>query len=478
MSTLVRKAAAGTLGLLVAHASLMAGGYVVAVVLARGLGAADYGVYGIIYSVLLGAELIGRLGIPQALSKRIAERTEPDADLEAAGITLTAAIYGPVFLLFFATAPWLAEIFRVEGGTWLFRVAALDIPLYGMYFVFEHVLNGRRRFGAEALGIVLYATARVVGILALLALGLSVAGALVVNALASLAGLIYMAGRVGTHAFRPRLRGVGPVVRLAVPIGLFALGTQLLLSLDLWALNALGRQVSDDVKGLYVAATNLGRLPNVVAFVMSAVLIPSIARALAAGDRDSARAAVRATVRFLAVALLPACAILAVEARGLLSLLFSDAYGDAAPYLAVLAFGHGLSYTVLVTFCSILIAGDGARAAAWLALGLLPFSLVLNGLLVPAHGAVGAAWAAVGANALGALLAAGLAHRQVAPAWQPGVLVRGVVATVAACALAWWIPSRGVLLLAELLGVGLLYVALVFAVRLVTVGEVRGWVGT
>ena len=65
----------------VAQFWLAAAGYVVAVVLGRVLGPEAYGIYGIIYSLLLGIELIGRLGIPQALSRLIASLNHDDGSV-------------------------------------------------------------------------------------------------------------------------------------------------------------------------------------------------------------------------------------------------------------------------------------------------------------------------------------------------------------------------------------------------------------
>ena len=52
---------------------LFAAGYFVAMLLARRLGPADYGLYGIILSVVLWIEAIGDFGIPEAATKLIPE---------------------------------------------------------------------------------------------------------------------------------------------------------------------------------------------------------------------------------------------------------------------------------------------------------------------------------------------------------------------------------------------------------------------
>jgi len=85
--------------------------------------------------------------------------------------------------------------------------------------------------------------------------------------------------------YRPSLKARASVIALAIPITIGEFGLQVLLGIDLWLLNALGTSIAADIKGDYVAAISLARLPNVVAYVLTAVLVPSIARALAAGER-------------------------------------------------------------------------------------------------------------------------------------------------------------------------------------------------
>ena len=77
MSDVTRKAALGTVAHVAAWLCLSICGYIVAVVLARALGPAAYGVYGVVYSLLVALELTGKLGIPQAAIRLAAERLGP-----------------------------------------------------------------------------------------------------------------------------------------------------------------------------------------------------------------------------------------------------------------------------------------------------------------------------------------------------------------------------------------------------------------
>lgn len=434
---------------MVAHASLMASGYVVAVVLARGLGPTRYGEYGIIYSFLLGVELIGRFGVPQALSKLIAERENGSRRLEATGITLTAGTYLVLFLLFWLCAPRLATLFHLPAEGQLFRIAALDIPFFGLYFTAQHILNGRRQFERQATTTFIYALAKVAAVVALLQVGVSVAGALLANVAASIVALAVAAFWVGRPSFLPSLGHRGELVRRAIPIGLFALGAQVLLSLDLWSLNAIGDAVPQDVKGLYVAATNVARIPNIAAFVATAVVIPTISRAAAVGDANMTAQTVRGIFALFVVVLLPGCGVIAAYAEEALQLLFGETYRAGGTFLRILIISHGLFSTALVTACAVLFAGGYAGLAAALPLGLLPLALALSLILVPAAGATGAALASLSVLGPGTVAAGALVHFRVASLAPRGPLLLAGCGILLVIGLAAFIRVDGALWIAK-----------------------------
>jgi stage V sporulation protein B len=466
-------AARGTALLLASQISLSVSGYVVAVILARGLGPVSYGIYGIVYSVLLGAELIGRFGVPQALAKLIAEQPKGSTALEGTAVTLMTFVYLAIFAAFWLASPYLADLFQVDDGGRLFRIASLDIPFYGLFFTCGHVLMGRRMFSVEAVAGFLYAVTKVAGMSALLYIGISVAGALIVNVLGSAVALVFTSWWVGRASFRPTLSAWHPLLRLALPVGLFALGSQLLLSLDLWSLNAIGRQVTQEAKGWYVAATNLARIPSIVGFVLAGVLIPSISNAVAAGRGDRVTRSVRDTTRFLAITLLPGCALIAVEAQGMLELLFSEVYGDAAPLLQVLIFAQGLMYTGLITYCGILIACGLPGTAARITLVLLPIALGLNLILISTSGAMGAAIAALSVNFLGAVVAAGLVSRRVSSIMSLSAMARAVLAASLVAAAAAYVRAPGYFVIVEWVILGVGYLALAGLLGLLSLEDVK-----
>ncbi len=449
MTSPTQKAARATIMLTAANACLTLCGYITVIVLARGLGPKEYGIYGIIISVLLSVELVARLGVPQALSKLIAERQEQTPQLEGTGLTLTLLIYLVVFGAFWLASPAMAKLFQIPGGKDLFRLASVDIPFYGMYFMCSHILNGQRRFGIESMGISIYGIAKALGILALLYFGLSVRGALVVNILASIIGLLYLASHIPVRSFYPTFAFAGLVIRWAVPVGLFLLGSQVLFNLHLWCLKVVGRELPEETIGFYVAAVSVARLPNIISFVMMAVLIPSVSHALGTGDKELAARYVQGATRFLEILLLPGCFLIALKAGPVMELLYSSRYMAGARFLSILVFGIGLLYTFMTTLCAILIAGGLPAASAATALCLVPLGLCTGILFVMQGGAEGAALSAAITMAVGTLLAGILVRRSIGPVLLPSTLIRVGLATALMTIVGMHFDYRGLGLLVE-----------------------------
>ncbi len=390
-------------------------GYVVAVLLARSFGPIAFGVYGVVYSVLLASEQMLRLGVPQALTKLIGgSEGAISSKLEATGILLVLLIGLAGFAVLWFAAPWLADWLRVANGTQLIRIAVLDIPFFGLYRVVVHVLNGRRDFRTTGIVACAYALTRVIGIVALMMTGtLSIAGALIVNVIASVVSLLLLLPRTGAPAFRPTLVERATIMSLALPILVSDIGIQCLLGLDLWLLSALGTSIAAEARGVYVAALSLARGPNVLTFVLASVLVPSIARALSTGDRAGAARLTLGTTRFLTVLLLPAGALVVANAGDLMALFFSENYRPGARYLALLIFAHGLGFTFLGALQAILIGTGDAAAAAHRIYAGLTIGVALNLILIPLYGPSGAAAAAVLSFAVTVVLIALVVRRRI-----------------------------------------------------------------
>ncbi len=474
-SRIGEQAAAGALWNSAGFACLSLCGYVIAVLLARGFGPVAYGVYGVVYSVLLASEQIVRLGIPQALTKLIGGSASSDQPaLESAGVWIGFGVGLAGFAVLWVAAPWLADWLHVTNGAVLFRIAILDIPFFSLYRVLVHILSGRRDFRVTGAVACVYALTRAGGIAILFFTNsLSIEGALIVNVAASVVGALLIVPRVGMHIFRPVLHERRTVLVTALPITVSDIGIQCLIGIDLWLLSVLGHALAPEIRGEYVAALSLARGPNILGFVLVSFLVPLIARARSTGEHAAAGRLVMGTMRFLLVLLVPACALVAANAAELMVLFFGESYRHGAILLAILIFAQGLGFTVLAALQAIVIGTGHAAQAAHRLLGALVAALVLNLVLIPAFGAVGAAIAAVLAFAISTILVGALVRRELGVLLEPRQAILALAVSLGVGLLSWRIPSSGAGLLAELAGLGIVTLAAMRLVGVIMPGDVQ-----
>jgi stage V sporulation protein B len=374
--------------LMIGRMVLFAAGYLVTVILARGLGPAEYGIYGIMLSVLLWIEHVGDFGLPEAATKLIPEDKDRAPVVESTVLTLLLAVFLSLFVLSWIASPVFARLFEIPEASGLFRVAILDIPFTGIYFAYQGILTGRRNFKAISGGLAVYGLSKLVGILIASLLGLSIFWALIVNILGTIGALLFLAIYISPQIFRPSLVHSRIILQLASPIALLLLASQILWNLDLWSLKIIGSEKAEII-GMYVAALNIARVPALAFCAVNGVILPSLSMALAQQDSASARRYVQGAGRFLWVTLLPSCLLVALTAEDLMSLVFSTRYSQGGSFLVLQVFGFAL-LGVAQAFSEMLIARGTPYSVARTALAHVPLALFLNFILIPYFGALGA----------------------------------------------------------------------------------------
>ena len=432
--------------------------YLVTVILARSFGPAVYGVYGIVYGVLASVELLLRLGVPQAMVRAMGADLSGGRHHEASGATLIILLNLVAFIALWIAAPYLAELLNIVDGARLLRLAFLDIPVFCVFLAFTNVRLGRFEYMPVGLATGLYGVARLAGVGLLAATDtLSLEAALVVNIVASLVGVIVV---ISGRAFRPAapsLSMAGPLLAAALPIALGEIGTEALIAIDLWMLNAVDSGVSADLKGWYVAALSLARAPNLMAFVLVSVLVQSLSRAIATNQVDDIRSLVTGCVRILLVVLLPACVLIAVNSREILSIMFSEGYADGGRFLSLLVLSHGLFLTSMMVFQSMLVGGDHAGRGAWrIYIGLLA-AAVSSYLLISTYGGRAAGIGPVLSFALSAGLVATAVYRRFGFFSSTRNVCLSIVLSGGVAIVSHMIEAGGAWFLVEICGLGVAY---------------------
>ena len=367
-----------------------------------------------------------------------------------------------LFALCWFAAPWVAETFSLDDGARLFRIAILDLPFNGLYLAYQGILQGHRRFGSLAVTLTLYSLVKLFGTAGLLVIGLSVEAALIVNVLATVGALLFLFTQERPKISIPDRALAKSMLAVAAPLGVFVVTTQFVLSAHLWMLKRFSER--DDVIGYYAAAFNLARLPTVVPFVLTGVVLASISMALARNDIGLARHYLQAASRFIFVVLVPVCVLGAWDAGPIMAFVFSDSYLGGGPYLAWLLGAFGL-FALLDTLLHTLIAAGQYYRVTGTILGLAPIAVALNWALIPSLGALGAAVGFFATLALGTVATFWWVYRQYGVPARFITITRTLLATALTALVSAQIEAEGWWLLVKLPGMLVVYVALLALLR-------------
>jgi len=367
--------------------------------LARSMGPELFGQWRVVLSVLGWFEIVLYSGITNVATKAIAEKPDDAPSLTRAtylGQTVVVAVV--LILMAVLAGPVAGSLSDPTLATYI-RISALDVPFYALFMAAIAYLLGMHRFERQVVALAAYSTAKVVAIGVLVAMGFSVTGALVGNALASVVGFaVAFAPLPGT---RKPLRTLAPVVRwlyvASVPFITLSLVSGLGRSADLWLVSAT--VASAVAVGWYASATVLAEVPVFIFDGLSRVLFPSIARSLSEDDKAlSSRYAVQSVRLGIMVTVLVAGLVVGCG-RQILQFIYSAQFlGAYLPFaiLTIASIGR-----VIQSVCTqILMAQDRRVLANTILVVTLAIQLVLLAVASVRYGAVGAATAATAAALL------------------------------------------------------------------------------
>ena len=469
--------ARGTVFAVAAQMTAAGLGFALTIFLARHLGPSIFGRYGVIISFLAWAEFLVITGIPDAVSRAIAAEGHRRGAVFRTGLRLEVVFAVLLFVLFYFSAPWFStRLFHNPSLTGVFRLAALDIPFYALFSVHLGYIRGVRGFGRQSWSIGFYAAARFLAAAALVLAGFSLKGALIGNAVGSLAALLLV--RLLVSRDLPRSPDTpypaGPLTAYALPLVAVVLLYNALISVDLWMVERLVG-VADEV-GLYTAVCTLARTPYFLFMGLSVVLFPALSRVLAAGDLEQAQRTVAEACRLFLIVAVPMVLLSGATGCGLMGLAFSDAYlpDQSGPLFAVLIAGYALLSFSLISTAALTAAGRLALVAA-INLVLLAAQVAMTHWLIPHYGLAGAALSTLLTGVAGFLAAQVFLSRFFDTRLPWPLPLRVFLAALPATLLTTVLPAEGWMLILSYAACGLIYLVGLFILGEISWNEVVGY---
>ncbi len=476
--------AVGTVFVLLGQIAFVSGGYLLHFYLARVIDPIAYGTYGLIMNVLTWTESALNNGLPWAVRKFLpADPDSADAILRTA-LRWQMAVGVLLYVATTAAASWFATALQDPGVTLYLRLALADILLMSLYTLYRGALNGLRLFAAQGASMLVYALAKLGSSVLLVQLGWSLTGAIVGNALGTLAAwlaaawLLRRASGLSLSSTAQR-SGSGAahysgrtMLSFALPTVLFTLASTFRTTVGLVGVKALLR---DGLQVAYYSAANyLATAPTMLLFAFSFTLFPHLASSIHAENWPLTRTYIRSAVRYFAIVVIPSVLLVLGTSPQLIPLLYPDSYAAAAPLLNWLLISTAL-HSLYMIFANAILAEGRVLLAVGMSSGLMPLSFVTTWVLTGRWGAIGAAVAAAATTGLATLVVSAYVLRRFAVRLPWRSLGRITLASLGIYAVTRLHVPRGALLVPYCAALGLAYVALLLLLREITTEDLGQW---
>lgn len=482
MTSYTTKAMRGYIIVFIAGLGAGLAGYLFRVLIARGIGAYEFGLFTAVYTAFWLFNYVRDWGLGSAMAKYIPEwqvhgrwATIRSGIRFTLGVQALAGIFWAA--VFVVGAEWLAtHYFSDPSAATLVRIFAAVYVLRGLKEYARNLLQGFQRMLAHSI-IYLVENAGIVVIVAiLLASGITTAAApmlayllimLPVSVLALAWALRGQRILTGTLA---REKGLSKQIfsyGLALMLGGFA--SMIYLYTDTLILTYF--RPLDEV-GVYNVAVTAAMLLTLVSKPIVTVLFPMISEIWARGKAKLLARGISLTHTYTLAIVTPPALVMIAFPEVLLRLVFGEEYVGGALVLQLL-----LAATLLLIIATLnlnLLGAVGhARASRNLGLSAAALNLAGNLILIPHYGMLAAAWTTLASYALlcfaGSIWMSRLT--KIAMPWRRlGALALAGLAMLAVTQGIRMLPLTGtwVRIIVALVPAGIVYVALIFALRAVT----------
>lgn len=448
----------GTILLTVSSVVFLISGYIINVWLGRHLGPTAYGMYGVVISLMTIVNIIQTAGLPQAVSKFIAEKPDKKDSIIATALKIQLFITIFISTLIFFLAPFLALNLNDVALIPYLQLSAAVFLFYGVYALYIGVFNGLHAFKKQALVSSIYSIVKVVGVIALtLFFGLSgaIGGFIVAPLIAVLFGLYIP--KKGNASFPYK-----KLLLFSLPLIGFSVLSTLQHSIDLFFIKAIVHDSQSS--GFFTAAQNIARIPYFGLSAFATVIFPSISQSVSQNLHEKTRKIFNDALRYILILLLPTTMLISSTSSQIVSLLYSKVYLVASSPLSILIFGYG--FLTLFTILSNILSGAGSPKTSMIIAGSgAIINSILCYILIPRYGLNGAAIATTIGGGITCTMAGVSIYRKFGTLTYPASAFKIFGASLLVYIVSFLIATPVYLLPLKYAVLGLMYVGLLFVLK-------------
>lgn len=382
-------------------------GFLLRIVLARWLGAADLGLYQMVITVQGIAVLVATLGIPPALIKYIAEYKDNKEKLTqtvSSGL-LSSILFGIlVGILLYALSGTLAGIFHMPELAHLLKILAFVFPFNSLFQALTGLLNGLREMKTFASLLILQTILMIAFIIAFVRLGFGVEGAVLGIVFSVVGGCIF--GLYRSRRFvHLSLQGFVQNAKKLVLFGSQMFGANVMgLILSYTDIILIGYFLTAEDVGYYSVAVSLSTLFLIIPQAIQTITYPATSEYWSQNNHQALSNMIDKSMKYSACILLPLGLGVGFFSREIITTIFGTEFIYAASPLCVLLIARVIRGSTDVPVGGA-FSGVG-RPDLTLKIDAISAgtSVGLNILLIPRFGILGAAIATTASLLLGTII--------------------------------------------------------------------------
>ena len=424
--------------------------FIVGVVLARYLGAEEYGKYAFMMWFITLAVLLANFGIGEMTKRFVAESIGQQNIRTRKGIIQLAfiargAISLLVSVLIIILSGYLARLFNMPDDQILFIIVGAGLFPYMLIFTVINIFAGFQKYEYSTWLEFLISPSRLVLVIVFMLLGFGISEILVMYMSVWVAGILFglflanrlepLRGLLVPSLLTPALKKDALKYALAA-MGILGVDYFLWQNAEVMFLKAFGPVVE-------VAYYNVAyRIPSVVVviipFVFGQVLLPAVSEQFGKWDMEKIKKIYVTAARILMVLSFPLATVGIALSEPIIILLFGSEYAPAIILMQIvfLPFAiRGLSFAVSSIIYGIKEPGYLLKIGVI----LVVTTIGLNLWLIPEHGALGAAIASSIPRLIALPIYIIFVSRKIATPWPMGDTLKIAIASVGAGLVAFFI---------------------------------------
>lgn len=365
------------------------------IIFSRQLGPEQFGIFSVLFSLMLIISRIGDMGINIAVSRSIAqnqEKKELSLAIAQNGSYLKTLIMGIVIVVGLLTTPFVTETLLSLSLNFVPLVRAVII-LSTSVVIYEYLnslLQARQLFGLSVLTNALQSSFKLILALATLvftsiSLSTITLGYLILPLIGSAVGLFAISIRELIPRYNPKI--IKSIINVARWTSLSILAGALAENVDVLIVQ---KYLSSHETGLYAAATRIATVASLIGWSLGTVLNMRVAKYKDKLNLDRYLNKGILLAIFSLIATIALCFI----SDPIVKYTIGPAYSDVVPTLNILLISTAL-LTATTPFIALFYVFDYPRYFAVSGI-LTAIALIFSDLiLIPTHGLMGAGWARV-----------------------------------------------------------------------------------